>query len=87
MLLPYNSQPIAQTHIMLLLLLITGVPPSQSIDRNIGIQFTAAPESSVVPPGDLVFFACKTNIGKGEKITVSYLIYFWYFPSEYIVWS
>ena len=67
--LPYNSQPIAQTHIMLpLLLLITGVPPSQSIDRNIGIQFTAAPESSVVPPGDLVFFACKTNIGKGEKI-------------------
>ena len=66
--LPYNSQPIAQTHIMLpLLLLITGVPPSQSIDRNIGIQFTAAPESSVVPPGDLVLFACKTNIGKGEK--------------------
>ena len=69
--LPYNSQPIAQTHIMLplLLLVITGVPPSHSIDRNIGIQFTAAPESSVVPPGDLVFFACKTNIGKGEKIT------------------
>ena len=74
--LPYNSQPIAQTHIMLpLLLLITGVPPSQSIDRNIGIQFTAAPESSVVPPGDLVFFACKTNIGKGEKIIKSYMAF------------
>ena len=61
--LPYNSQPIAQIHKMLpLLLIITVVPPSQSIDRNIGIQFTAAPESSVVPPGDLVFFACNLQI-------------------------
>ena len=41
-------------------------PTSNSIDRNIGIQFTDVPESSVVPPGDLVFFACKTDLGKGK---------------------
>jgi hypothetical protein len=30
-----------------------------------GIFFTKVPESLVVPPGDRVFFNCKTNIGKG----------------------
>ena len=41
-----------------------------SIDRNIGIQFTDVPESSVVPPGDLVFFACRTDLGKGITINL-----------------
>ena len=41
-----------------------------SIDRNIGIEFTDVPESSVVPPGDLVFFACRTDLGKGITINL-----------------
>ena len=31
-----------------------------------GMKFTRVPESRVVPPGDRVFFNCKTNIGKGK---------------------
>ena len=46
-----------------------------SIDRNIGIQFTDVPESSVVPPGDLVFFACKTDLGKGMSKQLTFDIH------------
>lgn len=41
---------------------------SQAFDRNIGISFTSVPESRVAPPGDRVFFNCKTNVGKGQQI-------------------
>ena len=57
----------AQTKYLVLSIIITSlITASNSIDRNIGIQFTDVPESSVVPPGDLVFFACKTDLGKGK---------------------
>ena len=42
---------------------------SSCIDSNIGMKFTEVPESTVVPPGDLVFFSCKTNLGKGKFLT------------------
>ena len=55
-----------QTKNLFITVLITSlINATNSIDRNIGIQFTDVPESSVVPPGDLVFFACKTDLGKG----------------------
>ena len=51
----------AQTYLMLILL-----RRGETIDRNIGIEFTSVPESRVAPPGDWVFFNCKTNLGKGK---------------------
>lgn len=33
---------------------------------TIGIRFTREPESRVVPPGDRVFFNCRTNTGQGR---------------------
>ena len=59
-----------QTKNIIITIIITSlINAAYSIDRNIGIQFTDVPESSVVPPGDLVFFACKTDLGKGMKET------------------
>jgi len=65
---PSSISKFAQKYLKLLILITILIQSSQSIDRNFGIQFTDVPESSVVPPGDLVFFACKTNIGKDQKI-------------------
>ena len=48
----------------LLLLLV----PVLALHSNPGITFTQSPESRVAPPGDWVFFNCKTNIGKGQRI-------------------
>ena len=53
-------------NIIITIIFTSLINAAYSIDRNIGIQFTDVPESSVVPPGDLVFFACKTDLGKGK---------------------
>ena len=54
---------VAQSSILFLFLTIQ---TSLAVDRNIGIEFTSVPESRVAPPGDWVFFNCKTNLGKGK---------------------
>lgn len=54
-------------HLPLLLLIIV-ISRTSSLSTDIGIFFTKVPESRVVPPGDRVFFNCKTNIGKDEQI-------------------
>ena len=58
-------QIIAQSYLILTLL-----RGGEAIDRNIGITFTSVPESRVAPPGDWVFFNCKTNLGKGKHSRV-----------------
>ena len=74
-----------------------------SINRNIGIVFSSLPESRclliniqcsifmcffrVAPPGDRVFFDCKTNIGKGEFSGVlREFVSSGNFPGEQIRW-
>ncbi|XP_023348919.1 uncharacterized protein LOC111717658, partial [Eurytemora carolleeae] len=60
---PY-SKLIAQ----FLLLSLHNFPSCQPLDTDIGIRFTREPESRVVPPGDRVFFNCRTNTGQDEEI-------------------
>ena len=60
----------AQGCLLLMLLSLLNIRTIQSINRNIGIEFTSVPESRVAPPGDWVFFNCKTNLGKG-KVNIS----------------
>ena len=69
---PYCSVPsvmklsqVAQSYLILLILLLS-IRTSQSVDRNIGIDFTIVPESRVAPPKDTVYFRCKTNLGPGK---------------------
>ena len=71
-LVPYSSMPpimklpeVAQSYLIVLILLLT-TRTSQSVDRNIGIDFTIVPESRVAPPKDTVYFRCKTNLGPGK---------------------
>ena len=65
---PYSSRlpgpNLAQLYLIVFAHLVT-FQVSQAFDRNIGISFTSVPESRVAPPGDRVFFNCKTNVGKG----------------------
>ena len=60
--LPYNLR---YCHFVFLLLVSSSI---LALDRNIGISFIHYPESRTAPPGDRVFFTCKTNIGKGEQL-------------------
>lgn len=62
-----NLKPIAQCFLFLYCLSFCAVN-IYAVETEVGIKFMRAPESRVVPPGDRVFFNCKTNIGKGEKI-------------------
>lgn len=62
-----NSKLIAQCSIFLYFVLCC-MHKTYAVETEVGIKFLRAPESRVVPPGDRVFFNCKTNIGKGEKI-------------------
>ena len=64
--LPYLTK-VAQFY-LLILFITNSIPTVICIDKNIGIKFTEVPQSSVVPPGDTVFFLCKTNVGKEQKI-------------------
>ena len=68
--LPYSDLVPGQTYAQVYLILIAhflNFQLSQAFDRNIGISFTSVPESRVAPPGDRVFFNCKTNVGKGTN--------------------
>ena len=69
-LLPVISVPsiFAQCNLLITVLIISSLSSSLGIDKNIGIEFTEVPESRVAPPGDWVFFPCKSNIGRGQKI-------------------
>lgn len=69
--LPYSDLVPGKTYAQVYLILIAhflNFQLSQAFDRNIGISFTSVPESRVAPPGDRVFFNCKTNVGKGQQI-------------------
>jgi len=63
---PYRKL-FAQNLVRLFALLLV-LSECDSLETEIGIRLTRVPESRVVPPGDRVFFNCKTNIGKGEEI-------------------
>ena len=71
-LVPYSSvaptmrlPQVAQSYLIMLIIMLT-IKTSQSVDRNIGIDFTIVPESRVAPPKDTVYFRCKTNLGPGK---------------------